>query len=152
LVLETVRQNFRPEFLNRVDEIIIFKPLSREQIKSIVDIQLERLRKRLAERRISLQLTPVALELIANEGYDLTYGARPLKRVIQRRIQDRSRWPFWAASSVRGTPSWSTPKRASSSCARRAGRRPLRSPRHKPPRLSRVSTIAERCQAALAQR
>ncbi|PYO76798.1 MAG: ATP-dependent chaperone ClpB [Gemmatimonadetes bacterium] len=88
LVLETVRQNFRPEFLNRVDEIIIFKPLSREQIKSIVDIQLERLRKRLAERRISLQLTPVALELIANEGYDPTYGARPLKRVIQRRIQD----------------------------------------------------------------
>src|SRR5205814_6107944 len=56
LVLETVRQNFRPEFLNRVDEIIIFKPLSREQIKSIVDIQLERLRKWLAERRISLQL------------------------------------------------------------------------------------------------
>ena len=84
----TVRQNFRPEFLNRVDEIIIFKPLSREQIKSIVDIQLERLRKRLAERRIRLQLTPVALELIANEGYDPTYGARPLKRVIQRRIQD----------------------------------------------------------------
>src|SRR5213082_1912433 len=88
LVLETVRQNFRPEFLNRVDEIIIFKPLSREQIKSIVDIQLERLRKRLAERRIRLQLTPAALELIANEGYDPTYGARPLKRVIQRRIQD----------------------------------------------------------------
>src|SRR5437870_12213789 len=88
LVMETVRQNFRPEFLNRVDEIIIFKPLSREQIKSIVDIQLERLRKRLAERRISLQLTPDAPELIANEGYDPTYGARPLKRVIQRRIQD----------------------------------------------------------------
>src|SRR5438094_2204505 len=88
LVLETVRQNFRPEFLNRVDEIIIFKPLSREQIKSIVDIQLERLRRRLAERRIVLQLTPAALELIANEGYDPTYGARPLKRVIQRRIQD----------------------------------------------------------------
>jgi ATP-dependent Clp protease ATP-binding subunit ClpB len=87
-VLEAVRHNFRPEFLNRVDEIIIFKPLSREQIKHIVDIQLERLRKRLAERRITLQLTPAALDLIANEGYDPVYGARPLKRVIQRRIQD----------------------------------------------------------------
>ena len=88
LVLETVRQNFRPEFLNRVDEIIIFKPLSREQIKSIVDIQLERLRQRLTERHIALKLSPAAMELIANEGYDPNYGARPLKRVIQRRIQD----------------------------------------------------------------
>ena len=88
LVLETVRQNFRPEFLNRVDEIIIFKPLSRKQITSIVDIQLERLRQRLAERHLTLQLTPAAMELIATEGYDPNYGARPLKRVIQRRIQD----------------------------------------------------------------
>ncbi|HVH65504.1 MAG TPA: AAA family ATPase, partial [Candidatus Acidoferrum sp.] len=88
LVLEAVRQTFRPEFLNRVDEIIVFNPLTREQIKAIVDIQLERLRKRLAERRITLQLTPAALEAIANEGYDPTYGARPLKRVLQRRIQD----------------------------------------------------------------
>src|SRR5437868_749337 len=88
LVMETVRQSFRPEFLNRVDEIIIFKPLSREQITEIVEIQLERLRKRLAERRIKLELTPKAMELIANEGYDPTYGARPLKRVIQRRVQD----------------------------------------------------------------
>ena len=87
-VLEAVRHNFRPEFLNRIDEIIIFSPLSREQIKQIVNIQLERLRKRLAERRIALQLTPAALELIAEEGYDPNYGARPLKRVIQRRIQD----------------------------------------------------------------
>ena len=87
-VLEAVRHNFRPEFLNRVDEIIIFKPLTREQIKTIVNIQLERLRKRLAERRITLQLTPAALDLIANEGYDPVFGARPLKRVIQRRLQD----------------------------------------------------------------
>jgi ATP-dependent Clp protease ATP-binding subunit ClpB len=87
-VLEAVRHNFRPEFLNRVDETIIFKPLTRDQIKHIVNIQLERLRKRLGERRITLQLTPAALELIANEGYDPVYGARPLKRVIQRRIQD----------------------------------------------------------------
>ena len=88
LVMEAVRQAFRPEFLNRVDEIIIFHPLDREQIKKIVDIQLERLRKRLAERRIRLELTPAAMELIANEGYDPSFGARPLKRVIQRRIQD----------------------------------------------------------------
>jgi len=87
-VLEAVRHNFRPEFLNRVDEIIIFKPLSRDQIKHIVDIQLERLRKRLGERRITLQLTPAAIDVIASEGYDPTFGARPLKRVIQRRIQD----------------------------------------------------------------
>ena len=88
MVMETVRQSFRPEFLNRVDEIIIFQPLSRDQITKIVDIQLERLRKRLAERRISLELTPKAMEMIGDEGYDPTYGARPLKRVIQRRIQD----------------------------------------------------------------
>jgi ATP-dependent Clp protease ATP-binding subunit ClpB len=88
LVMEAVRANFRPEFVNRVDEIIIFKPLTREQIKSIVEIQLERLRKRLGERRIRLELTPAAMDLIASEGYDPTYGARPLKRVIQRRLQD----------------------------------------------------------------
>ncbi len=88
MVMETVRQSFRPEFLNRVDEIIIFKPLTRQQITKIVDIQLERLRKRLADRRIKLELTPRAMEAIANEGYDPAYGARPLKRVIQRRIQD----------------------------------------------------------------
>ncbi len=88
VVMDAVRAHFRPEFLNRVDDIIIFKPLSREQIKAIVDIQLERLLKRLAERRITLALKPAALELLAKEGYDPTYGARPLKRVIQRRLQD----------------------------------------------------------------
>jgi ATP-dependent Clp protease ATP-binding subunit ClpB len=88
LVVEAVRAHFRPEFLNRVDEIIIFKPLSREQITKIVDIQLDRLRKRLGDRRLSLRVTPAAMELIANEGYDPQFGARPLKRVIQRRIQD----------------------------------------------------------------
>src|SRR5437764_10566828 len=72
LVMETVRQSFRPEFLNRVDEIIIFKPLSREQITRIVEIQLERRRKRLADRRIKLELTPKAMALIANEGYHRT--------------------------------------------------------------------------------
>ncbi len=88
IVLEAVRAQFRPEFLNRVDEIIIFKPLTREQIDAIVEIQLNQLRKRLAERRMTLTLTPAAKELLGNEGYDPTYGARPLKRVIQRRLQD----------------------------------------------------------------
>jgi ATP-dependent Clp protease ATP-binding subunit ClpB len=88
LVMEAVRAHFRPEFLNRVDEIIIFKPLTREQINKIVDLQLERLRKRLAERRLSLRVTPAALQRISDEGYDPQFGARPLKRVIQRRIED----------------------------------------------------------------
>jgi ATP-dependent Clp protease ATP-binding subunit ClpB len=88
LVMDAVRAHFRPEFLNRVDEIIVFKPLTQEQIAAIVDIQLEHLRKRLAERKITLSLTPAAKHLLASEGYDPTYGARPLKRVIQRRLQD----------------------------------------------------------------
>jgi ATP-dependent Clp protease ATP-binding subunit ClpB len=88
LVMEAVRAHFRPEFLNRVDEIIIFSPLTQEQITTIVDIQLELLRKRLAQRKITLTLTPAAKQLLASEGYDPTYGARPLKRVIQRRLQD----------------------------------------------------------------
>ncbi len=89
IVLETLRAHFRPEFLNRIDEIIIFNPLTREQIKSVVEIQLNRLRQRLATRKMTLSLTPAAKELLANEGYDPTYGARPLKRVIQRRLEDQ---------------------------------------------------------------
>ncbi len=88
LVMETLRQTLRPEFLNRIDEIVIFQPLGREEIGSIVEIQLERLRKRLADKRITLELTPAAVELLAHEGYDPAYGARPLKRTIQRMIQD----------------------------------------------------------------
>jgi len=88
LVMEAVRAQFRPEFLNRVDEIIVFKPLTQDQIATIVDIQLEQLRKRLAQRKITLTLTPAAKQLLASEGYDPTFGARPLKRVIQRRLQD----------------------------------------------------------------
>jgi ATP-dependent Clp protease ATP-binding subunit ClpB len=87
-VLELLRQAFKPEFLNRLDEIIIFNNLSREHLKIIVDIQLALLRKRLAERKLALDLTPEALEFIVNHGYDPVYGARPLKRAIQRHIQD----------------------------------------------------------------
>lgn len=85
---EVLRGHFRPEFLNRIDEVIAFNPLGREQIKLIVDIQLEGLKKRLAERGIGLELTDAAREVLASEGYDPTFGARPLKRAIQRLIQD----------------------------------------------------------------
>ena len=87
-VMEAVRQHFRPEFLNRIDEIVIFEPLSREQITEIVDIQLQRVSDRLADRNIELRTTPGAREWLANRGYDPVYGARPLKRLIQREVLD----------------------------------------------------------------
>jgi ATP-dependent Clp protease ATP-binding subunit ClpB len=86
-VLEEMRRHFRPEFLNRVDEIIVFHALSIEHLKRIVDIQLEMLRARLAERRIQLELTDPARLYLVQAGYDPTYGARPLKRAIQREIE-----------------------------------------------------------------
>jgi ATP-dependent Clp protease ATP-binding subunit ClpB len=86
-VLEAMRQQFRPEFLNRVDEIVVFHSLSREDLKQIVEIQLERLRARLAERHIALELTGPAREHIAASGYDPNYGARPLKRIIQKELE-----------------------------------------------------------------
>jgi ATP-dependent Clp protease ATP-binding subunit ClpB len=87
-VLETLQTRFLPEFLNRVDEIMIFHPLGKDQIRKIVDLQVIRLRKQLDEKGISLEVTDAALDEIATEGYDPTYGARPLKRVIQQRIQN----------------------------------------------------------------
>ncbi|MBM3190181.1 MAG: AAA family ATPase, partial [Chloroflexi bacterium] len=87
-VMEALRQQFRPEFLNRVDEIIIFQALDRAQLVQIVDIQIRRLQKLLAGQKLELQLAPAARETLANEGFDPVYGARPLKRTIQRRIQD----------------------------------------------------------------
>jgi ATP-dependent Clp protease ATP-binding subunit ClpB len=80
--------NFKPEFLNRVDEVIIFRPLSKAVILKIVDLQLELLRKRLADKKIGLAVTGEAKELLAERGYDPVYGARPLKRVIQRDVQN----------------------------------------------------------------
>jgi ATP-dependent Clp protease ATP-binding subunit ClpB len=87
-VMEALRGHFRPEFLNRVDEIIIFDRLSDEEIKHIVGLQLDRLAKRLAGQNIVLEVTPAARALVAKEGYDPVYGARPLKRAIQREILD----------------------------------------------------------------
>ncbi|MGZ4893824.1 MAG: ATP-dependent chaperone ClpB [Halobacteriota archaeon] len=87
-VIETLQTRFLPEFLNRVDEIMIFHPLQKGQIRKIVELQVARLRKQLTDKGIELDVTETALDEIASEGYDLTYGARPLKRVIQQRIQN----------------------------------------------------------------
>ena len=87
-VMEALRASFRPEFLNRIDEIIVFHSLSRAQIKQIVDIQVERVKKYLRERDIDLELTDAVKDQLAREGYDPIFGARPLKRVIQRKILD----------------------------------------------------------------
>jgi ATP-dependent Clp protease ATP-binding subunit ClpB len=86
-VLDALQRQFRPEFLNRVDEVVVFHSLSREDLKAIVDIQLGRLRNRLAERHISLDLTERARDHLAALGYDPSYGARPLKRVLQRELE-----------------------------------------------------------------
>jgi len=83
-----VRHAFRPEFLNRLDEILLFRRLSREDMTGIVQIQLGRLRKLLADRKIELEVDPKASEWLGNTGYDPVYGARPLKRVIQRELQN----------------------------------------------------------------
>jgi ATP-dependent Clp protease ATP-binding subunit ClpB len=87
-VMRVVREHFRPEFLNRLDEIITFRRLARADMKVIVDIQLQRLRAQLGDRKIGLELDQTALDWLANEGYDPVYGARPLKRVIQRSLQN----------------------------------------------------------------
>jgi ATP-dependent Clp protease ATP-binding subunit ClpB len=88
-VNDLMQATFKPEFLNRVDEVIIFHRLSMEHIKGIVEIQLRLLRKRLKERDITLDLTDAAESFLAQQGYDPAYGARPLKRLIQKQIQDR---------------------------------------------------------------
>jgi ATP-dependent Clp protease ATP-binding subunit ClpB len=86
-VLDALRRQFRPEFLNRVDEIVVFHNLSREHLKAITTIQLGRLQSRLDERHIMLELTEAAREHLAVTGYDPNYGARPLKRLIQKELE-----------------------------------------------------------------
>ena len=88
LVLEELRQHLRPEFLNRIDEVIVFRSLGLDEIKAVVDIQAAHLGKRLGEKRIALELTDGAKALLAREGFDPVFGARPLKRTLQRRVQD----------------------------------------------------------------
>jgi ATP-dependent Clp protease ATP-binding subunit ClpB len=88
-VMAELRGHFRPEFLNRVDEIVMFKPLTLEEIEHIVDLQVADVRRRLSDRRLGLELTEPARELIAREAYDPIYGARPLRRFIQREVETR---------------------------------------------------------------
>jgi len=87
-VAESLKSKFLPEFLNRIDETILFEPLKREQIHKIVSLQLKRLEKQLSEAHFKLTVSDRAVNAIASEGYDPVYGARPLKRVIQRRLQN----------------------------------------------------------------
>jgi ATP-dependent Clp protease ATP-binding subunit ClpB len=85
---EQMREHFRPEFLNRIDEIVVFEALSKEQLAEIAELQLQRLRARLAERKLSLELTDAAKDVLAEAGWDPTYGARPLKRALQRLVEN----------------------------------------------------------------
>jgi ATP-dependent Clp protease ATP-binding subunit ClpB len=85
---QTLLEHFRPEFINRIDEIVIFNALGKEEISKIIDLQVENLKKLLAERKVHIELTDKARELLFREGYDPQFGARPLKRAIQRLIQD----------------------------------------------------------------
>lgn len=86
--MAALREIFRPEFLNRIDDIVMFRPLGKDQIDRIVDLQMQHVMKLLAQRQIKLKLTPAARTLLFREGYDPAYGARPMKRAIQRLIQD----------------------------------------------------------------
>ena len=88
-VMETLKRAFRPEFLNRLDEVVLFHPLGRPQVARIVELQIEDLRRRLARQEIKLEVTPEGLERIAELGYDPIYGARPVKRVIQRELETK---------------------------------------------------------------
>ena len=87
-VLEIVGQHFRPEFINRIDEVVVFRPLSRDQIRAITDIQIAHLRGRLQERGMDLRLTDAALDLLGEAGFDPVYGARPLRRAVQQRLEN----------------------------------------------------------------
>jgi len=88
-VMGAVRSSFKPEFLNRLDDVVLFDPLSIEEIGRIVDLQVEALGRRLADRRLTLDVTPAAREWLALEGYDPAYGARPLRRLVQKQIGDQ---------------------------------------------------------------
>ena len=88
-VLADLRDHFRPEFLNRVDDIVLFKPLSLEEITSIVDLLLNSLNRRLKDRKVAITFTTAAKKWIGEKGYDPTYGARPLKRFLQKQVETR---------------------------------------------------------------
>ena len=106
-MLEELKKAFRPEFFNRIDETIVFHPLEKEELKQIVSLMAKSLTKRLKEQDIELELTDAALEKIAEEGYDPQYGARPIRRALQKHVEDRlseellKRHSFhWKSSSI----------------------------------------------------
>ncbi|MEG3132421.1 ATP-dependent chaperone ClpB [Rouxiella sp. T17] len=103
-VMEVVTQNFRPEFINRIDEVVVFHPLAHAHIKHIAEIQLQRLYKRLEERGYSAHLTDAALELLGNTGFDPVYGARPLKRAIQQEIENPLAQQILSGKLIPGKP------------------------------------------------
>ncbi|KAK3212484.1 hypothetical protein Dsin_017190 [Dipteronia sinensis] len=86
--MDAARSIFRPEFMNRVDEYIVFQPLDREQISCIVRLQLERVQKRIADQKMKIQVSDAAVQLLGSLGYDPNYGARPVKRVIQQNVEN----------------------------------------------------------------
>ena len=88
-VMDVLREHFRPEFLNRVDDIVVFHALTEDQLTHIIDLRLAELQNLLADRKITLELTPAARSAIFKAGYDKQYGARPLKRAVQRMVQDK---------------------------------------------------------------
>jgi len=101
-VLGELRAHFRPEFLNRLDDIVLFRPLKLEEIERIVDLLTADLRARLADRRVTLELTPEARTLVAREGFDPVYGARPLKRFLQRQLESRIGRALLAGEAAEG--------------------------------------------------
>ena len=103
MVMTEMRQYFRPEFLNRVDDIVLFKPLRLDEIERIVDLLTEELRVRLADRRIQLEIDEEARKFVASEGYDPVFGARPLKRFLQRELETQIARALIAGDAVDGS-------------------------------------------------
>jgi ATP-dependent Clp protease ATP-binding subunit ClpB len=101
--MAALRSHFKPEFLNRIDDVVIFHALGQEQIGHILELQLELLRGRLADRRLTLELSKAAVEFLAKRGYDPQYGARPLKRLLQREVQDPLAMRILEGEFVEGT-------------------------------------------------
>jgi ATP-dependent Clp protease ATP-binding subunit ClpB len=86
--MEALRQAFRPEFINRIDDVVLFNPLGKEQLNKIIDLELAKVMRLLAERKVQIELTPAARDRLVRDGYDPAYGARPLRRTVQRLVQD----------------------------------------------------------------
>ena len=118
-----LKRVFRPEFINRVDSVIIFRSLKKDELRSIVNLEIEKVAERLKEHNLTIQPTDAALNLLSELGYEREYGARPLKRVIQNKIEVRSQMPCSTAPSWTATRSPSTSKSAKNSprsCSKRA--------------------------------